>query len=315
MKQLIPPKISPSQEEKIVRALQEFVEDNIFKDIFDFFEGYAKIENAKLSELEKALRRGDITFDNGEFYGKYNSKISKELRSIGAIKSGPTFKLLKSKIPDNISKSIEIGVAKYERDIEKVDKLLKDSIEKIELKQPKIKSIVSDTFFQYDSETTEKLKEIGITAELNAHQFENIIEMYIQNYQRDIKNFALQEISDMRLKIHEMQVSGQRSKALLSYLTERRSVSKSRALFIARQETQLAASAYHTEKFKSAGSSRYRWRCVSGSKNHPVREDHKRLNNQVFEWDNPPITNLNTGARNNPGEDFRCRCTAIPLFD
>ena len=31
----------------------------------------------------------------------------------------------------------------------------------------------------------------------------------------------------------------------------------------------------------------------------------------MFDWDDPPVTN-DDGDTNAPGEDYRCRCVAIP---
>jgi uncharacterized protein with gpF-like domain len=38
------------------------------------------------------------------------------------------------------------------------------------------------------------------------------------------------------------------------------------------------------------------------------------LNGMKFSWTEPPITNKQTGARNNPGCDFGCRCLALPVI-
>ena len=53
---------------------------------------------------------------------------------------------------------------------------------------------------------------------------------------------------------------------------------------------------------------------VVGSPNHPVREMHKALAGKVFSWDDPPITN-EKGDRNNPGQDYGCRCYARPIVE
>ena len=41
---------------------------------------------------------------------------------------------------------------------------------------------------------------------------------------------------------------------------------------------------------------------------------HKDLDGKIFEFANPPITN-EKGDRNNPGEDWQCRCEAIPIVE
>jgi uncharacterized protein with gpF-like domain len=39
------------------------------------------------------------------------------------------------------------------------------------------------------------------------------------------------------------------------------------------------------------------------------------LNGHIYSFDDPPVTCQATQAHNNPGEDFRCRCVAIPILD
>lgn len=312
-KEITPLRPSPEVEEKISQKLIKFIEQLIFskvEKVFDF-----QVENAKKTALQKALETGDVYYSGGEFYGKFNSQISKELRSAGAKKSGKTFKLEKSKVPDEYISSISKAEQKFESDINKMDKMLKDALSQIDSKKINVESLVNDAIMELDSEATKKMKGIGIKADLDLVQFDNIVKTYTNNYERYIKDFSREEIESMRSEIQEFYFSGMRSKSLVKYIQERKSVSLNRAKFIASQETQLMAASYQREKFKSGGSKRYRWKCVAGSANHPVRPDHKRLNNQIFEWDNPPITNLSTGARNNPSEDFRCRCMAIPIFD
>jgi SPP1 gp7 family putative phage head morphogenesis protein len=64
-------------------------------------------------------------------------------------------------------------------------------------------------------------------------------------------------------------------------------------------------------KYESVGVSKYKW----SISNVRTRPDHKALNGKVFSFDDPPISNTSTGARNNPGEDFGCNCQAIPIIE
>ena len=70
-------------------------------------------------------------------------------------------------------------------------------------------------------------------------------------------------------------------------------------------------SKYRQIRYEDVGIRRYMW---STSGDVRVRHDHKELNGKIFYFDNPPITDKATGARNNPGEDFGCRCVAIPVM-
>lgn len=68
-----------------------------------------------------------------------------------------------------------------------------------------------------------------------------------------------------------------------------------------------------------AGCSKYYWKTARDSR---VRPCHRALDGRIFEWWNPPAMwretkhgIVYTGMRCNPGEDYGCRCVAIPVFD
>ena len=70
-------------------------------------------------------------------------------------------------------------------------------------------------------------------------------------------------------------------------------------------------SKYRQIRYEEVGIDNYIW---STSHDSRVRHDHRELQGKVFSFSNPPITDKATGARNNPGEDFGCRCVAIPVM-
>jgi SPP1 gp7 family putative phage head morphogenesis protein len=92
-------------------------------------------------------------------------------------------------------------------------------------------------------------------------------------------------------------------------------VTEKKAKFLARQETGLLMAKFKESRYTESGIHQYKWRCSAGSAKHPVRPSHKVLDGRVFRWDTPPITTApdEPQRRNNPGEDFNCRCVAIPI--
>jgi hypothetical protein len=46
-----------------------------------------------------------------------------------------------------------------------------------------------------------------------------------------------------------------------------------------------------------------------------VRERHAELNGKRFKWGDPPVVDIQTGRRAESGEDYQCRCVALPVFD
>jgi len=94
-------------------------------------------------------------------------------------------------------------------------------------------------------------------------------------------------------------------------LEERVGVSASRAQLIAVDQTLKTNAQVMRARHEAAGVTQYRW---SSSRDERVRKRHAELDGQVFSYDDPPETN-DDGDTNNPGEDFRCRCIAVPFVD
>lgn len=105
---------------------------------------------------------------------------------------------------------------------------------------------------------------------------------------------------------------GLRWEDLQAKLVERGNVAASHAKLIAKDQTLKFHAAITEARMKAAGFSGYEW---STSKDERVRPDHVALEGSKQTWDNPPVTNKKTGDRNHPGEDYQCRCVAVPDFD
>lgn len=97
---------------------------------------------------------------------------------------------------------------------------------------------------------------------------------------------------------------------LARLVEERAGVSKSHAMLIARDQTLKLHAGIMKLRHQAAGVERYRW---STSMDERVRPMHADLEGQEFSYDDPPETNKD-GDTNNPGEDFQCRCVAIPII-
>ncbi|MBQ6679540.1 MAG: minor capsid protein [Lachnospiraceae bacterium] len=70
--------------------------------------------------------------------------------------------------------------------------------------------------------------------------------------------------------------------------------------------------------FRRFGIGKYEWR---SRRDNRVRECHAWLDGQVFKWSEPPemwyrtlAGIVYTGRHCHPGQDYNCRCNAIPLF-
>lgn len=100
--------------------------------------------------------------------------------------------------------------------------------------------------------------------------------------------------------------SGTRFEGMIAEIQNLGSVTESRATLIARDQTSKMNGAFNEARQQSLGINRYRW---MGAGDERERETHVANNGKIFSWDDPPEE---TG---HPGEDYQCRCSAIPVFD
>ena len=113
---------------------------------------------------------------------------------------------------------------------------------------------------------------------------------------------------------------GLSTKELRDLILESYNVNEKRAEFWARDQVAKLNARITQEQHKAAGVTKYKW---STSKDQRVRDCHRAYEGKIFSYDNPPemwyVTQsrgiVHTGRYCNPGEDYRCRCVAYPVFD
>lgn len=133
-----------------------------------------------------------------------------------------------------------------------------------------------------------------------------------ESTKREVTVWAKEALARLRAEVDENATQGYRAEGLAERIRNEYGVSKSRADLIARQETNNFMANFREARAKDAGLKRYQW---YASKDARTRKDHKALHGQVFYYSQPPVTDTRTGARNNPGQDFRCRCVDLPVLE
>jgi SPP1 gp7 family putative phage head morphogenesis protein len=126
-----------------------------------------------------------------------------------------------------------------------------------------------------------------------------------------IKNAGHDMVADLNTTLAEANARGARHEEIARTIQERTDVGESRAKLIARDQTLKYNSSVHTAQAAAAGVTEFTW---STSHDGAVRPTHAHLDGQRFRYDDPPVTN-DDGDRNLPGEDYQCRCVAIPVID
>lgn len=105
---------------------------------------------------------------------------------------------------------------------------------------------------------------------------------------------------------------GMRAEELAPLIRARAMVSESHAELIARDQTLKLNGQINAAKQQGAGITEYVW---STSADERVRPDHAALDGETYTWGDPPVTDEASGARNEPGMDFQCRCVPLPVIE
>ena len=98
-------------------------------------------------------------------------------------------------------------------------------------------------------------------------------------------------------------------------------VTLNKAKFLARNETELFTAKFQEIRLRKLGITKYKWSATGfeGHKDARTREAHWQMSErsrkgEIFDYKNPPLYGSNKKMCN-PGEDYNCRCRAIPVFE
>lgn len=297
-------------EAEIIRILADLIFHPLLRDLR---KPEREIQNT-VSSLLDAISQGTIWWQDGIFKGKYNAAITRALKALGATYNEPskTFSLPRELIPIDVRLAQTRADARYNdlrhSMLRTMDEMHIESINQIS----SIPDSYADTIDWMEGDFQKSLRAITIEAKLTESQRGIIAAEWGQNLDKYVKDFAAEKILEMRELVSTNAFAGRRANDLVEMLKDNYGISQRKARFLARQETSLLLSKFRETRYRDVGANRYRW---STSHDERVRHDHKDLNNKIFDWILPPVTNRRTGARNHPGEDFGCRCVAIALIE
>lgn len=302
-----------SYSDHIARVIEYELFHLIYKPLLDLLDPPVK-ENAKSMTLAKAFQTGRLEFVDGYVYGKFNATLSKELRAMGGSFSASkkAFKIAYASFPPDIKSVI---VLKIQKDKDQVALLKKKTQELSEAEAITLKlgdsldHTVADLEKQFRKVTPEDLE---IPIDLDGHAKKSLQEKFQDNVNTYAMGWSKEAMDRLRYKVEQNAAAGYRADTLKKVIMAEYGITQKRAKFIARQEMSLMVSAYRQVRYESAGVNRYVW---STSNDERVRADHKELNGREFSFDNPPIVDKHTGKRGNPGEDWNCRCVALPVIN
>ncbi len=313
MKYLRPIRLKQSYYSRLEKIINEIFYEVCFAPVLDAFKSYRlPLENAP-NILSRALKSGKIIFQDGKFYGDYSASITKEFRELGAKfdKSDKSWSL--SNLPVHIQTAIADAENRYAKIKQQILDNLSLSYENLsnDKARERLISQYDVIIKEMNQDFVNSVKAISIPPKLTPEMRTNIATEWGNNLDYYIKNWAEQNILKLREMVATNTYNGRRAEGLVKNIQDDFGVSRRKAKFLARQETSLLMTQIRQERYKDAGITKYKW---STSSDERVRPDHKLLEGTIQTWDNPPIVNRQNGSRAHPGQDFNCRCVAIPVI-
>lgn len=274
------------------------------------------ISNAS-DALSRAIRAGHVRYSRGRFSGRFTASISRTLSKLGATwdRATETWRLPSAELPPDLKADIATSEARFQERVDAAQRRLA----RLDTGKLARSFVASDLFdrsiHRTDGDVRRTLKAVSVAPQLSEGDRRRIAEEWQENLRLYIKGFADEEILDLRRRIRKSVESGNRHEALVGTIRRSFGVTERKAKFLARQETNLLVTRLKEARYRAAGVVEYRWRCVAGSPKHPVRPAHRKLDGTLQRFDTPPITSEpgQPVRRNNPGQDFNCRCVAIPV--
>ena len=150
--------------------------------------------------------------------------------------------------------------------------------------------------------------------------YEQIVQQWIASNVSMIKSIPDDTLLDMEEIILDGYREGKRVGDLRKEIQDKYNLTKRKAEMLARDQISTLNAELTKEQHKDAGVRRYKW---SSSKDSRVRECHQEFDGHIYSWDDPPEAWYSTkskgivytGRKCAPGEDYCCRCCAIPVFE
>lgn len=319
MKKVLPGLYHKDEYTEAVEAdILPFFED-LFEPLFAILKSSHVRENATASALKAALQSGRVWYADGVFSGEFNAAISRELRSLGATFSDSVFRLPLASVPVDLRGIVAASKAKGEALHKEILNVLdamgaNAAVAATGITFAKAVSLISTDLQRQFLSSVQSIdsESLAVPAQMSPGVEAAMREKLTYNTDIEIKNFTAQEVSELRMKVEQNLFAGGRPDRLEAMVEAEYGVTKRKARFIAENETSLAVSRFRQERYQELGSREYIW---STSHDNKVRHDHKVLDGRSFFWDTPPVVDIPSGRRRNPGEDYNCRCVARPIIN
>ncbi len=322
------------------KEIESYLYDVLWKGILSaLLEDGVEIKlNAADDDLIRAIENGDIYYSNGVFSGEFNMRRSRILARF-AVYDKRT-KTWRGSPPPHVSSAAAIANSRAQRlreriesEIQDIPGRVEDTVEQLELDyEPIVRSVL-------ESAQSDLILE-GISAEGSTVISMRKMEEYRASQQIHIKDFTDEQTKSLTQLIRDNTLAGYNRKDLIELVQSQYGVTKSKAKFLARQETSLLVSNIRNERFSQSGVDIAIWsssrdaRVVGtpggkfpvGTKDHG---NHYNMHGKYVRISDPTIYAENLedakngvwksksdigGDNRHAGESYNCRCVYKPVL-
>jgi len=159
------------------------------------------------------------------------------------------------------------------------------------------------------------MKSFGLDVYEDSPALQDFVDAAIQDNVQLIKSIPSQYLERVQSIVYSNTRSGLRPGAITKQLQEQHGVTQRRAKFIATDQTTKINGQIAEKRQKAAGFQYFKWQDAEDSR---VRHRHDVIAEKVtaygrgvYKWSNLPLSS--EGIPIAPGQDYRCRCVAIPV--
>ena len=179
---LSPIKETTEDFEEIEKIISESFKKNLYQPILDIFGENPSLKN-DLDYFISAIESGRITFYRGQFRGRFNSTVSRELKKIGAKWDWTqgSWKVHFSSLPLEVQEAIERSELRFQKKLDTMDRILQKILPEKIADQVKIADLFDSTLFKTEKKIEATLKKISIEPTFSPEQRKRVAREYQDN--------------------------------------------------------------------------------------------------------------------------------------
>lgn len=331
MKLLPPQRLRPSYyagvEESIDRFFRAFLFDPVVELLaqvtplaLEVYANAAPVDPA----LRDALREGRVQYVRGKFVGDFDAATSRALRDLGAtldLRDG-TFTLAQKDVPAWVKAEAVAAQRRAENIHAAIRQKLEEAKVRLDLGQLELPIEASEPIGEIELGFKSAADALGIPVRIAPAARRAMETAYATDVRPYVVKATAQYIDELHADVARNAAAGYRYDHLVEDLQARYHTTRSKARFLARQETSLFMSSYRRERFTAAGVRRYNWSNSHDARVRPAQSltaaqrehagNHRVLDGQTFYYDRKaPARFMSSKQPCNPGEDFGCRCVDL----